>query len=732
MQRVKYTIKGIVQGVGFRPFVYKQAIKNKLTGYVLNNSNGVIIEIEGKIENLEVFDNQLRTSPPPLSNITKIEKEKISIQNDDKFTIIQSKETNTKTTLISPDMAICSDCKKDLKYNTHYKNYFATNCTNCGPRYSIIKTVPYDRANTSMDKFTMCVKCEDEYTNPLSRRYHAQPIACDKCGPQLTLIDNTRNTNIKCNNPIEEIASKIKSGHLVAIKGIGGFHIICDSTNDSTIKKLRQYKKRPTKPFALMCKDIEQIKSFSNINAKEEELLLSKEAPIVILDTNNKFNLSHQIAPNINKIGSMLPYSPLHILLFEHLINPIIATSANLGDEPIITTSKTIKEKLPFIEFILDFDRDIINAIDDSLVQVVDNQIQILRLARGYAPKVINLNNKIDNKILSVGANQKSTISLAYEDKIILSPHIGDLGSNKSFDYFTRTIETFKRFYDFKPDAFISDKHQGYASSKWAKQQNITLKQVQHHLAHIYSVKAEHNLSGDYLGFSFDGTGLGDDETLWGGEIFVGDERKYHFKSIKLLGGEKAIKEPRRVALSLLFDRYRLEETQNLELECVKSFSKIELTMLYQAYIKNLNAPLSSSVGRLFDAVASLSSLCQYQSYEGEAGLLCESVYDKNIKENYTYCISNGEITIDFDYFDTKIVSKFINTLVKIIIDIAKIEKKDVILSGGVFQNKTLLNLVIKNLKAEKINYYYNQTTPCNDGGISLGQLYYGITKYTT
>jgi hydrogenase maturation protein HypF len=691
----------------------------------------VILEVEGNEEKLSLFEKELFTSPPPLAKITNSIKEVIPLQNETEFLIINSNESKTKTTLISPDIAICNDCRDDIKNNPHFKNYFATNCTNCGPRYSIIKTVPYDRCNTSMEKFIMCEECEEEYTNPLSRRYHAQPIACEKCGPQLSLIGKDGNT-IPSNEPIKDIAFKIKNGHIVAIKGIGGFHLVCDSKNDSVIEKLRVFKNRPSKPFALMCKDIEQINSFANVNQKEKELLTSKEAPIVILDTKNEFSLSSFIAPNISKIGCMLPYSALHILLFEYLDDPIIATSANLGDEPIITSSETIKEKLPFIEFILDFDRDIVNAIDDSVVQVVDDEIQILRLARGYAPKVINLNNKIDNKILSVGANQKSTISLAYEDKIILSPHIGDLGSNKSFDYFTRTIETFKRFYDFKPDAFISDKHQGYASSKWAKQQNITLKQVQHHLAHIYSVKAEHHLSGDYLGFSFDGTGLGDDETLWGGEIFVGNEKKYHFKAIKLLGGEKAIKEPRRVALSLLFDRYRLEETQNLELECVKSFSKIELTMLYQAYIKNLNAPLSSSVGRLFDAVASLSSLCQYQSYEGEAGLLCESVYDKNIKENYTYCISNGEITIDFDYFDTKIVSKFINTLVKIIIDIAKIEKKEVILSGGVFQNKTLLNLVIKNLKAEKINYFYNQTTPCNDGGISLGQLYYSVTKYTT
>lgn len=727
MKRYSYKISGIVQGVGFRPYVYKLALKHQLFGFVLNNSNGVIIEIEGEENNLSFFEEELFAFPPPLAKITHTEKEEIALKNDTQFSIIQSNQNQTKTTLISPDMAICDACKEDISNpNSHYYNYFATNCTNCGPRYSIIKTVPYDRENTSMSNFVMCKDCQEEYKNPLSRRYHAQPIGCEKCGPKLTLWDN----NVKClivNDELFKTTAKlIKEGKIVAIKGIGGFHLVCDASNDSVIQTLRTNKNRPSKPFALMCKDIEQIKSFAFINPKEEELLTSKEAPIVILEKlkihNATFSISNQVAPNISKIGCMLPYAPFHILLFEYLANPIVATSANLGDEPIITNSETLREKLPFVEFILDNDRDIINAIDDSLVQVVDNNIQILRLARGYAPKVISLDKKIDENLLSVGANQKSTICIGFEDKMILSPHIGDLGSVKSFDYFLRTIKTFERFYDFQTDRVITDKHPNYESTKWAKElkiKNSELKiiKVQHHLAHIYSVKAEFGLTKDYLGFSFDGTGYGEDGTLWGGEVFVGDIRKYHFKQIKLLGGEKAIKEPRRVALAMLFEKYGLEEIVTFDLPFLKTFSQNEIKLLYQSYEKNLNAPLTSSVGRLFDGVASLADLCQFQSYEGEAGLLCEKAYDKNIADSFPYSLENNIIDIAFDFFDRNLVSKFINTLVDIIIKIAQKEQFEVILSGGVFQNKTLLELVIQKLKDENIKYYHNQKTPTNDGG---------------
>ncbi|QFR48970.1 carbamoyltransferase HypF [Sulfurimonas lithotrophica] len=713
MTRKHYFIEGVVQGVGFRPFIYKVATELGLSGFVKNTPEGVEIELQGCIQSIEDFEKNLKTKLPVLARIDAIESNFIKVEQFQKsFEILQSDATqnSSKTTLVSPDISVCDDCLKDLK-NTRFKNYFATNCTNCGPRYSIIKTLPYDRKNTSMQKFEMCQECQRDYENPQNRRYHAQPISCPNCGPKLS-------------ESIELAAKKIIEGKIVAIKGIGGFHIVCDARDDNVIRRLRKYKNRPSKPFAIMCQNIEQVKKLAKLNDKEVEILDSKERPIVILNKEQNSLISDLVAPNIDRIGCFLPYTPLHHMLFEFLYFPILATSANLGGEPIITTKEMIKEKLPFVDFILDFDRDIVNAVDDSVVQVVNNKKQVLRLARGYAPKVIKIPFKIDKKILAVGANQKDTIALSFEDNIILSPHIGDLDSLMSLEYFKRTIKTFEDFYDFKPELIVHDKHPNYETTKWAREQNIQLKQVQHHLAHIYATKAEFGLSGEYLGFSFDGTGFGDDKTLWGGEIFVGDKRKYHFKPIKLIGADKAIKEPRRVALSMLFDNYTLEEILELDLACVKEFSSSNIKLLHQSYIKNINSPLSSSVGRLFDAIASMAGLLQMQSYEGEAGLMCEMAYNSDIEDTFKYKIDDGKINIEYDFFDKNLVSKFINTLVDIVFYISKKEKMDVILSGGVFQNKTLLELIIKKLKDEKIKYYFQQKTPINDGGISLGQIY--------
>jgi len=718
MIRESYFIQGFVQGVGFRPFVYKIATALNLKGFVKNNERGVAIEVEGDAASLRLFQKQLTSKIPPLARIDNLEKTQLEAIGSIEFEIKKSMLyfNSSKVALVSPDIAICKDCLNDIQHTTKYKDYFATNCTNCGPRYSIIKTVPYDRENTSMKKFMMCQSCEDEYKDPLKRRYHAQPVSCNSCGP--TLSDS-----------IEKTAKLIKSGKIVAIKGIGGFHIVCDATNDAVIQTLRLHKNRPSKPFAIMSQDVMQIETFAHINAKELELLTSKEAPIVILDKRQLIDtkLSAFVAPNIKKIGCFLPYTALHHILFRHLDNPIVATSANLGNEPIITEKETLLQKLPFIDFVLDFDRDILNAVDDSLVQVINGKTQTLRLSRGYAPKIIKLPFKSEKKILAVGANQKNSIAFVIDDKIILSPHIGDLDSLEAFDFFTRTLETFKRFYDFEPDIIVHDKHPNYETTKWAKQQNKELVAVQHHLAHIYACKAEFGLSGDYLGFSFDGTGYGSNGNLWGGEVFVGDERKYSFKQIKLLGGEKAIKEPRRVALSILFDKYTLDEVLSFDLELVKSFTESEIKILHQSHTKNLNAPLISSVGRVFDGVASFANLLQFQSYEGEAGLICEQHYNRNISQSFEYKIVDGVIDIEFDFFDEKIVSKFINTLVTIVVDISKKENMEVILSGGVFQNKTLLELIIVELEKEKITHYSQEETTINDGGIALGQVFYMI-----
>lgn len=738
MIRVRYSIKGQVQGVGFRPFIYKAALELSLVGFVKNSESGVEIEVEGTKQNIDMFNEYLSLKLPPLARIDAMNAKEIKLLKEKSFKIIQSSHSisNSKTALVSSDIATCKDCIADIKKEGRYHNYFATNCTNCGPRYSIIKSVPYDRKNSSMDVFAMCSECKEAYENPHDRRYHAQPISCNNCGPKLHLWCVEDKAKVQVEDFYERVASLICAGKILAIKGIGGFHIVCDAANDEVVNKLRVFKNRPSKPFAMMCKNIVQIESFACVSEKEEELLTSKEAPIVILNLKADAKISSSIAPKIDKIGCFLPYTALHHLLFEHLKHPIVATSANLGDEPIITKMEDIFKKLPFVDFILDFDREIVNAMDDSLVQVIDEKIQILRLSRGYAPKVVKLPFKMDKKILAVGANQKNSIAFVMGENIVVSPHIGDLDSLESFGYFKRTLETFKNFYGFKPELIVHDKHPNYETTKWAKKQNIELAEVQHHLAHIYACKAEFGLSGDYLGFSFDGTGYGEATSLWGGEVFVGDCRKYSFKEIKLLGGEKAIKEPRRVALSMLFDKLTLDEVIALDIEVVKVFSKLELEMLYQSFTKDINAPKSSSVGRLFDAIASFCGLAQSVSYEGESGLLCESFYDAGIKKEFNYTIENGIIEIEIvkDLLRSKltkvdIVSMFINTLVKIVLEIAKKENMELILSGGVFQNKTLLQLIVKELKKENLRYYYQQETAINDGGIALGQAFYGLSK---
>lgn len=743
MRSCELQISGIVQGVGFRPFVYNLALNENLNGWVNNDDRGVNIALEGDNKNIQNFINKLKNSPPPLALINSINIEEKTLQNYKSFEIIKSENNSNKTTIISPDIAICQDCINDIKDKDNRRfQYSLTNCTNCGPRYSIIKTVPYDRENTSMNKFNLCEACKDEYENPLDRRYHAQPVSCEKCGPKIALYDNQNKELSKDYEAVKELALKIKEGHIVALKGLGGFHIVCDATNDEAVQVLRQRKQRPSKPFAVMFKDIKQVKENTILSPKEEEIILSKEKPITIVKAKKDSNLSSFIAPSMNRIGCFIAYTPLHYLLFEYLENPIIATSANLSGEPILRFKDELVEKLSYVvDFILDFDRDIVNACDDSVVQIINSDLQVLRNARGYAPTTLKLQEKTDKKILALGANQKSTISLAFENNLILSPYIGDLGSITSLEYFTRTIETFKRFYDFEAEVIVCDKHPLYESTKWAKSienENIKIVQVQHHYAHMLSTMAEYNLDEKVLAFCFDGTGYGDDGNIWGGEVFIGDrnsyERAYHFDYFKLLGGEKAVKEPKRVALSLLFEVYSLDEVLALDNATVKAFSQAEIKLMHTVWNKGLNAPLTSSLGRLFDAIASLSGISQMQSYEGETGLQLEMLYDKNIIEFYDFEIIENKI--DFkksikqivDDKDCKIIaSKFINSLVELINKISnKYENLPIILTGGVFQNKTLLELVYKKLEKRKV--YSSKKIPVNDSGISVGQIYY-LTK---
>lgn len=741
MKTLQIEIKGIVQGVGFRPHVYNLALKHDIKGWVNNDEKGVNIVVYSFEENCQNFINELKNNPPVLARIDSLEiKEITKIKEYKSFEIIQSTNQNNKTTIVSPDMAICQDCIDDINEKNNFRyNYALTNCTNCGPRYSIIKTVPYDRENTSMSEFELCQKCKEEYENPTNRRYHAQPVACETCGPNVILYNKNKevSSNIEA---IEQCARFIDDGKIVAIKGLGGFHLICDATNSKVVKELRLRKNRPNKPFAVMFDNIETVKDYTKLSSKEEEFLNSKEKPIVLVKKSENTKLCEEVAPRIDRLGCFIAYTPLHHLLFKFTNKPLVATSANLKDEPIIRFKDEILQKLGHVvDFVLDFNRDIINSCDDSVIQVVNNDILKLRNARGYAPTAINLQKKTNKRILALGANQKSAIALAFENNLILSPHIGDLNSIDAVEYFIRTIDTFKRFYDFEADVIVCDKHPNYESVKWAKSQDIKLVQVQHHYAHILSTMAEYKLEKDVLGIAFDGTGYGNDGNIWGGEVFVCNKkeykRAYHLKYFKLLGGEKAVKEPKRIALSLLFDIYSLEEILKQKNSVVNVFSANEIKLLHTMWQKALNAPLTSSIGRLFDAIASISDLAHIQSYEGETGLLIEQNYDENIEDIYSYRLNDDEIDISsmikemLEDKQTKLIcSKFINTLAQIILDISnRYDDLEVVLSGGVFQNKTLLELVTKKLENQNKKYYYSKQIPLNDGGISVGQIYHII-----
>jgi hydrogenase maturation protein HypF len=742
--RIKYKINGIVQGVGFRPAVYKIANNLNLKGYVLNSGDGVIVEIEGDAK--EKFINVLKENLPPLARIDSLKEEKLPFKGYSKFEIVESK-TAKKTTSISPDMSICDDCLKEM-FDPENRRYLFPfiNCTNCGPRYTIIQDIPYDRKNTSMSKFKMCEKCYGEYTNPLDRRYHAEPTCCFECGPHLSvkckvksekwedISEKLKVKSEKCK--IEFIAEKIKEGKIAAIKGLGGFHLVCDATNSEAVRELRRRKQRPSKPFAMMFKNIGTIQKYCELTKKDIELIASKEKPITLVKKSVEIP---GIADGIDRYGVFLPYTPVHYLLFEYIDFPIVATSANISDEPIIRNSEELTEKLgSVVDYILDNNRDIVNACDDSVVQAVGNEYITMRCARGYAPLMRNGEWRMENgeyrkknidkkfsifnsqlSILGVGANQKNTISLAFEDKIILSPHIGDLGTVGSIEYFERSIDTFRRLYDFEEDVIICDKHPYYESTKWALKQNKKTYQIQHHYAHALAAMYEYGLDGDYLAFIFDGTGYGDDGSIWGGEVFIanrhGYERVHHFKQFKLIGGENAVKNPANMAVALLnedtgqkFKNYRL----------AKNLAKGSF-------------PLTSSMGRIFDMTAYLAGMTEKNDWEGKSGLLIEKHYNENIKDFIDF-----QIDQEIDFFEILnfaaenrgnfelVSSVFINSIVNVIVKISNMYDLDVILGGGVFQNKTLLTETLK--KTDK-KIYFNKKIPVNDGGISIGQTAWGI-----
>lgn len=732
MDSYKITIKGIVQGVGFRPFVYREAIYYGIGGYVCNTPDGVVIEAHG--EQSEPFIEALRTNLPERSRIDSLTFERCEYADYAGFEIRQS-ALGQSSVAIPLDTALCPTCQMEMDDPSNRRYHYPfINCTDCGPRYTIIQTPPYDRVRTSMKHFAMCPECSAEYHDPLSRRYHAEPISCPACGPKLSFLENSGEEII--GEAISLAVDMLRSGKIIALKGLGGFHLMCDATSDKAVAELRLRKHRKSKPLAVMFNSIEQLESYAKISEAEKKLITGMIKPIVIVDALKGTDLSSLIAPSIERIGVFLPYTPLHRLLFEQIDFPLIATSANISDEPIMVRSSEIVSRLSHVvDGILDHDRVIVNALDDAVIQIAEGRSIMLRMGRGYAPHTF-LNHAHDRAILALGAHQKSAIALGVKENMVLSPHIGDLGSIEADGYFERTLQTFKRFYDAEPSLLVHDLHPQYASTQYAAEQKKEHYGLQHHYAHILACMAEYALDESVLGFAFDGTGYGEDGKLWGGEVMIADTHGYqrigHVKPFALLGGDKAIKEPRRIALSLLFESFGLDKVLNLKSPTVEAFLPHEIRTLHHMWSKGINAPRSSSVGRLFDAVASLGGFIHTLDYEGQGGMIMESFADDSITEPFSFHIHDFQIDISpmieeivSMQLEQKIIaSRFLATIEAMIEYYTNTYPElPIVIGGGVFQNRALMSRLYRRFGEKR--FYAQQQTPINDGSIALGQLYY-------
>ena len=773
--RLRVVIHGAVQGVGFRPFVYRLATEMILPGWVSNSVQGVFVEVEGEKEILNQFLFRLQKEIPPRASIQSLEFSFLEPTGFRSFEIRKSDSAGMKTALVLSDIATCSDCLNDIfdQSNRRYLYPF-TNCTNCGPRFSIIEALPYDRPNTSMKKFEMCPDCTAEYKNPLDRRFHAQPNACPLCGPRLALWDETGKVLGENHHALLLAVEAIRSGKIAAVKGLGGFHLIVDACNPDAVHRLRERKHREEKPLALMFPSLEAVKLECEVNEFETRLLLSPESPIVLLKriqksefrSQNEITLersnvhfqspiSTSIAPNNPYLGVMLPYTPLHHILLKELGIPVVATSGNLSDEPICIEEHEALHRLHGIaDVFLVHNRPIVRHIDDSIVRVMMDRELVLRRARGYAPLPISVRTRHDVSLLAVGAHLKNTIALTSGKNVFISQHIGDLETQESLHAFHRINTDFLTLYETKPAHIVCDLHPDYLSSKFARSTGIPLIEIQHHYAHIASCMAENQLEGELLGVSWDGTGYGIDKNIWGGEFLLTTETSFEriatFRSFRLPGGEKAIKEPRRIALGMLYEIYGDNVFHRNDLISLQTFTRAELDVLKQMFMKNINVPRTTSAGRLFDAVASLIGLRQSVNYEGQAAMELEFL-SAGIETNAIYSFSVGDrnhetgneeqnflLTIDWSSIIQDILedirsntqigiisAKFHNTLAEIIVAIALRMKQDrVVLSGGCFQNKYLTEHTVNRLREEGFRPYWHQRVPPNDGGIALGQIY--------
>ncbi|MCB2220785.1 MAG: carbamoyltransferase HypF [Bacteroidetes bacterium] len=732
-------IKGLVQGVGFRPFIYRLAHAHGIFGWVENRNDGVVVKVEGAPDQLEHFIADISNKAPLASNIQDIRVELAAAEGFDEFVIVKSENTSEQITDVSPDIAVCEDCLLDLKKQSHRINYPFINCTNCGPRFSIIQDLPYDRDKTTMEPFRMCDTCRNEYEDVMDRRFHAQPVACSTCGPQYELvIENERITDF--NIILEKVVALLKSGQIVAIKGIGGFQIACDAQNEEAVNMLRQRKFREGKPFAVMFADIDAVKDFTVLYSEEKKSLLSWRRPIVILREKEK--LASGVSNGFHTIGAMLPYMPFHYLLFEKLGLPaIVLTSGNISDEPIVIDNTVAEEMLSQIaDAVLIYNREIYNRTDDSVAMVVNNKERILRRSRGYSPEPVNLNLDVEG-IVAAGAELVNCFCIGKGKQAILSQHIGDLKNLETLEFYEEAYHRFLKLFRVKPEIIVHDLHPDYLSTRFAKVQKLKLVGVQHHHAHVASCMAEHNLDEQVIGVSLDGTGFGTDRHIWGSEIFICDlagyERYNHFEYVPLPGGDRVTKEPWRTGLSYLYMVYG-HDFWDLDIPFVKTLDKAKCEYILEAIDKKINSPMSCSAGRLFDAVSAIMNICTITQFHAEAPMRLEDLASGTVEAAYPF--EFGEV-ISFqptirdivqDLLDgvplEEISARFHNTVMNAVFAVVSLARTQrdiskVVLTGGTFQNRFLLSRLEKLLESVGFMVYTQNKIPSNDGGIALGQL---------
>jgi hydrogenase maturation protein HypF len=738
-------VNGIVQGVGFRPFVYQLALHHGLKGEVANTSSGVSIHIEGPCERIRAFESDLTEKSPPLAHIVEVTGRPENFQNFTEFRIAPSRGGAAMATLISPDVAVCNDCLQELfdPADRRYRYPFI-NCTNCGPRYTIIDDIPYDRPKTSMRHFVMCARCQAEYDDPLNRRFHAQPNACPVCGPQVSLWD-ARRREIRSEDCLAAAAELIRQGKILAVKGLGGYHLAADALNGPAVARLRQRKLREEKPFAVMSPDLDSIRSYARVEAADERLLLSIQRPIVLLRKKIPHRLAEEVAPRNLYVGAMLPYTPLHHLLLGHGFPALVMTSANRSEEPIAIDNDDAFVRLADIaDAFLIHNRAIYLRSDDSVVRRAAGELRYLRRSRGYVPVPVFLKQTLP-PVLACGAELKNTICISKGDKAFISQHIGDLENLATYEFFQKTVAHMQRILEVRPEVIACDMHPDYLSTRWAEEQaDIPKVKVQHHHAHIVSGMAEHQLDGTVIGVSCDGTGFGPDGTVWGGEVLVADARSFeraaHLACVAMPGSAAAIKEPWRMAVSYLKDAFG-EGLWGLELPVLREAGVDKVRLMLEMAAKRINSPLTSSLGRLFDGVAAIAGLRARVNYEGQAAMELEmaavdetgSCYEVAWEDGFPCRILPAPIIrgvvadIGKGLSVSTISVKFHNTLILMFRDLCELIRRQhglnrVVLSGGVFQNARLLTGLIPALADRGFEVYSHRLVPTNDGGIALGQ----------